>query len=192
MNNNSDASISVPSLPPLPLPLPLPPSDSASKDEKGKQQSRAKRNPKTTTRLEVMCKIEGLWERPAKATITPAGNHYSLLELLSSRKVEHFYVRGIMFFPPRDKKCYKKREALQQISYTVKHSEERGAMIRFMLRERLVPCSSKCLYDLIRRTEEDGHPIGDNEWSRPGRPTKEAPRRKGWTGSITAVAGMIR
>ena len=60
---------------------------------------------------------------------------------------------------------YTKREALQQISLTVKRSPERGAMIKFMVEEGLVPCKSKCLYELVKKVEEKGLPIGSDGWN---------------------------
>ena len=67
---------------------------------------------------------------------------------------------------------YTKREALQQISHTVKRSPERGAMIKFMVEEGLVPCKSKCLYELVKRVEDKGLPIGCDNWNSVGRKQK--------------------
>lgn len=73
---------------------------------------------------------------------------------------------------------YTKREALKHICNTVKYSDERGAMVNFMVNEGYVPCTKKCLYDLIKRTEEKHLPVGDDNWSKRGRPTKNATAKK--------------
>lgn len=62
----------------------------------------------------------------------------------------------------RDTK-YTKQQCLYIIkSTTVKGSEERGKLISFMVKWNLVP-SKSALYQLLQR-DEDGLPIGDNNW----------------------------
>ena len=75
------------------------------------------------------------------------------------------YVGNIQFRTPLDGMMYKKSEALGHIARTLKTSAERAAMIKYMVDEEFLPCSIKTLYDLVRRAEEDGVPIGDDEWS---------------------------
>ena len=65
---------------------------------------------------------------------------------------------------PRNGKVYTKSEALKCIAKTKKGSAERGAMIRFMIREGYVGCKERCLYNLIRRVEVDRLPIGSDDW----------------------------
>jgi len=69
---------------------------------------------------------------------------------------------------------YTKREALRHIAKTKKGSEERGAMIRFMVQEGYVLCKEKCLTDLVRKVEVDHLPVGSDEWRKRGRPTNRA------------------
>ena len=90
------------------------------------------------------------------------------------------YVGNIRFDLPRHKNAltgkreYTKREALLQISKTTKGSRERSVMIQYMIDKGHVPVKSKCLYKLVKRTEEDRLPVGDEKWKVRGRPTKEA------------------
>jgi len=81
---------------------------------------------------------------------------------------KQFYVGDITFFAPKDGNVYTKCKALHHISKTAKQSNERAAMIAFMIDKGYVPVKSKCFYELIRRTEEQCLPIGDNQWSGPG------------------------
>ena len=83
-----------------------------------------------------------------------------------------------MFQLPLNGTTYGKREALNHISKTLKHSNERSAMIRFMVEKGYVPCTAKCLYELVRRTEVEGLPVGDDGWGSRGHPTREASSRK--------------
>ena len=64
---------------------------------------------------------------------------------------------------------YTKREALYFVKQTVKGSEERGALIQFMVENKLVP-NRTALYRLIR-TYEDGMAIGSNKWGAKGQGT---------------------
>ena len=66
---------------------------------------------------------------------------------------------------------YTKREALYFVKQTVKGSEERGALIQFMVENELVP-NRTALYRLIK-TNEDGIAIGSNEWGAKGKPSHE-------------------
>ena len=89
-----------------------------------------------------------------------------------------FYVGDVKFTPPQYQ-YYGKRAVLKHISKTAKHSNERAAMIAFMIDQKWVPVKAKCFYELIRRTEEDRLPVGDeHEWGKVGRPSKEAASRK--------------
>ena len=83
-------------------------------------------------------------------------------------------VGDVYFDLPLDKNTYSKHEALSWIATTTKGSSERSAMIRFMVNKGYVPCTSKCLYDIINKIEEKGLPIGSNDWNKRGRPTREA------------------
>lgn len=66
---------------------------------------------------------------------------------------------------------YTKRQALKCIKDTIKGSEERGALIQFMVENKLVP-NRTALYRLIR-TYEDGMAIGSNKWGAKGQPKHE-------------------
>ena len=85
-------------------------------------------------------------------------------------------VGSVDFQMPRNTQSnvYTKREALHHIAKTTKGSDERGAMIRFMVQEGYVLCKEKCLTDLVRRVEVNHLPVGSDEWSKRGRPTKRA------------------
>lgn len=86
-------------------------------------------------------------------------------------------VGTIDFQMPRNTQSnvYTKREALHHIAKTAtKGSVERGAMICFMVQEGYVLCKEKCLTDLVRRVEVNHLPVGSDEWSKRGRPTKRA------------------
>ena len=84
-------------------------------------------------------------------------------------KVGHIY-----FELPLNGKVYTKREALYWIAKTKKGSDERGAMMQFMVQEGYVLCGMNCLYELVRRTEVHRMPVGSDEWGRRGHPTKIA------------------
>ena len=67
--------------------------------------------------------------------------------------------------------------AAYNISKIVKYSDERGAMIKFMVDEGYVPCSAAYLYRLIKQVEEKHLAIG-GEWSRGCRNTEKAAQRE--------------
>ena len=83
-------------------------------------------------------------------------------------------VGAIDFEMPFSGKFYTKQEALRYIPKTTKASDERGAMIRFMVQGGYVLCKEKCLSDLVRRVEVDHLPVGSDKWGKQGRPTNEA------------------
>jgi hypothetical protein len=67
---------------------------------------------------------------------------------------------------------YTKQEAvINVVQATVKGSRERGALIKLMVAEGLVP-NKICLYRLIKKAEE-GLPIKNEDWGKRGRPRKQ-------------------
>ena len=131
------------------------------------------------------------WEKKDNDTVQYRNRHiYELgqpnhrYDSLDIKPDMRLYVGDVKFLLPEDGKMYKKREALYHISKTVRQSSERTAMISFMVDKGYVPVTSKCLRELIRRTEEKNLPVGDDEWSGPGRPTREASAKKSIDGIV--------
>lgn len=96
------------------------------------------------------------------------------VQVPESRRSMLCQVGNVYFHLPVNGKVYTKREALYWIAKTKKCSNERGAMMQFMVQEGYVPCQMNCLQELVRRTEVHRMPVGSDEWGRRGHPTKIA------------------
>lgn len=91
-----------------------------------------------------------------------------------------FRLGSRFFLSPENGKEYTKYEALAKIHPTTKYSQERAAMIRFMVQKGYVPCTAKTVYKFVHQVEEEGLTVGYyDEWSgQRGRPTKSSVARR--------------
>ena len=82
----------------------------------------------------------------------------------------HLKTRTMEVDWPEEGEMYGKQKALSYISQTLKHSVERGRLIRFMVEWGFVP-SKTALCDLIKLADA-GSPVGNDNWKKRGRPKK--------------------
>ena len=111
------------------------------------------------------------WDEFSWMPSDPKWITYSVGDTKSPDRVQ-FCIRS------RRNRIQSKRHVLKIISKTRKGSRERGAIIKFLVAEGYVPVKANCLYNLIRDTEEKGLPVGNDNWSCVGRPSRSAKKEK--------------